>query len=316
MRSLLAALALLLAAGPALAGAPVRSQWVRTMTFQNGVAPLASYSGIEATFINSSAADSGKNFGAADTLHLSGAAWTGWRSGQNKLLIKCDISALPDSSSIVEAKAYLYQRANNTGANTDTVVAYRLFPPVTFGTGNGTASVSSATWTTRHQNDSPADVYTGGGWGAAGASAVGTTSAVKWWGTAGDSAVGASFTGGDTVDVKNAGVAAVDRSAEGVLGFTKTGAGAGTRSGWWTIDMTHQFDLWHTGANTNNGFIVEMHSNANNKSFPILGDNFPDKPYRIKVVIKYIDPEEIEASGGGSVVPGAGLTSRKPLGVN
>jgi hypothetical protein len=318
MRRLSALLALGVCVLAATAGAPVRSQYVQTMTFQDGVAPTAGYSGSEFTFINSSAADSGKNFGAADTLYLSGAGYTGpFRAGQNKILWKFDIGALPDSAVIVEAKLYLYQRANNTGANADTVVAYRIFPPWTEGTGTGTASVASATWTTRHANDSPADVYTGGAWSANGASGVSAAGAFgRWWGTSGDSSITSTFTGSDTVDVKNSslhsgGAPVFDRATEGVLGFAKTGVPAGSKSGWITIDLTHQVDLWHTGANTNNGGIVEMHSNTNNKVFPIFSDNYANLPYRPKLVVKYIDPEEIEdLAGSGGARRHTGRTRR------
>ena len=307
VRRLLACLVAVLLAAPVAVygGNGTQSQYVQTMTFQDGVAPTSGYAGSEFTFICSAAADSGKNFGAADTLYVSNGAYTGpFHAGFNKMLGKFDISALPDSAVIVRARIWLYQIGGATGTTSDTLQFSRIYPPWTEGTGAqaGTASVASATWTTRHANDSPADVFTGGAWFGNGATLIGSGSLGAFWISGSDSSVTPSMSGADTADVKISSLTADITAFPFGYTFAKTGAPATSKAGWVAVDCTRQVRLWHIGANTNNGFLVNLHNNVtSNKAFKYFSDNYANKSYRPKLVVEYVDPETLESSGTGSV---------------
>jgi len=268
-----------------------------TLTLQNGT---DSYTGCEDTFINSSAADSGKNYGAADTLFLSGAANAStWHPGINTVLMQWDVSDLPDSAIITRARLFLFQSLGATGSQTDSLVINRLPQYFDEGTGTGTASSSSATWHTRGISS----IKTGGSgnWHKAGAdSASAGTNARQW--VSQTNAVDATMTGSDTISVDNAAIAVANDYITDAVGLSlpKTGVGANNQRGWVAWEVTkyvrgansHTYDL---NANIVS-LLIRMHNNANNKLFSYISSEYATTAYRPKLVIEYFDPTTV-ASG-------------------
>jgi hypothetical protein len=293
-----------LSASPAFSGSGTQYSGLTTMTFQNGVAPTAGYTGCVDTYINSSAADSGLNHGSADSLRVSGASNAStFKTKQNKTLILFDISALPDSGVIASATLWVWQKLGATGTGyTDSLLVLRCLRSWTVGTGSnaGTAQAASVDWQDRGTG---ADK---GQWLGAGATSVSTAPTASGYGpstgligASSDSAVTASiFTGTDTLWTGANGGSGVGDYARDFIGATRLMTGAGAlKWGWILVDITAQVRRWHIGANRNDGLILATHNNANNKVFAFASSDFADKLYRPKLVVTYLDPTTI---GGGS----------------
>jgi len=304
MRRLCAALALTLALVGLTAGSGTQSQYVTSMTFQDGVYPTAGYAGCAATFISSAVADSNENRGACDSLNIGGSSAV---RGNMHPLIKFVITDLPDSAVIVRARLYLYTLypsasavSNDIGA--EAIKLHRLYNAWTEGTGTcaGTADATMARWWSR----------TGLRWVSAGA-LPGTLSnnETKYWGpsstTTPDSATLGSFFGGDTINVATRAGGAFTNDAVGASSAfspPKSGNNAAKRLGWLVFDVTADVRQWHIGAVQNNGWVAQMDASTNTLTISYASDNYAWVHRRPKLVVEYLDPEAIEsASGGGSV---------------
>lgn len=292
------ALALLSAAlsiSVATAGNGTRYSGITTMTFQNGVSPTAGYTGCEDTFLKE--ADPGRTWGNSSYIRCGG---DGAGGQEYTPLIKFDISALPDSAIILRARIWLYQSSALAAADAPQVHIYRSFYPWTEGAlSDSTSSTAVATWTTR---------VSGSNWSTAGAQAelAGNNSAT-WQASASDTAVvGTVMTGSDTLNWP-ASIGSWDRATDPIMKRTSRGGGAtNTRKGWFTIDITHQVELWHSGANDNNGLIFQ----ADEDGYAMTGvlwwrsSEFANVLYRPKLEVTYFDPTSESSGGGGRRVIG------------
>jgi hypothetical protein len=292
---------------------------ITSMTFQDGVAPTAGYTGCADTYIRPGAAsaDTGKNYGASDSLKLSAPSAT--TSLENRILISFDISALPDSAIITQAQLWLYQIApNSTVAANDSsaIAAYRIMDSWTEGTGtNGSPTApphATACWNRRKGQQGKA-------WNTAGAKAILNTHGglTQWWPGTGmtfrdSAAVTTSMVGADTLwnAIGNSGfwtgLPDVVSSA-GSRTLPKFGSTAARRLGWTIIDVTHQVDRWHIGANENNGFLLTLPAfSAQTTQFTYYSSNYSYKAARPKLVVYYFDPTSGSSGTGGRRVLGNG----------
>lgn len=306
-RALLAALAALGVAGAAWAG---QYSGITSMTFQNGVAPTSGYTGCADTYIRPGAAlaDTGKNYGASDSLKLSAPSAT--TSLENRILIKFDISALPDSAIITSAQLWLYQNAPAATVainDSSAITVYRVMDSWTEGTGtNGSPTAAphaSACWNRRKGQQ-------GAPWNVAGAKGILNTHGgfTQWWPGTGmtfrdSSAVPTSFAGADTVYNGLAGGTFFTGTPDVVSAATsrslpKFGSTAARRFGWTIIDVTHQVERWHIGANENNGFLLALPAfSAQTTQFTYYSSNSTKvlnassgPVYRPKLVVQFFDP--------------------------
>lgn len=297
MRRLL--ILLLAAAGfasPVVAGLPT---WPAGLTVYRLKQGANGYTGWSDTFINSSAGDSGKNFGGDDTLFVSPGAWTGtWHPGRSKILHKADLSQiLPDNFVIALAREYWYEAQGGSGtATSDTAGVHRVFFPWAEGAGTGTASSSAATWTTATDSTQ---------WTSPGCSSVNSNN-YGWSWTSIDSTVGSAFSGADTADVN---AAVNDMQAQPLALFRpKNSATEPGRRGWVTFDWTHQAQLWQLGANTNNGVVIQSHNSNNNKQWGLISSEHPDTTYRPYLMIYgfAVTQDTVTVTLGGDVPLGLG----------
>ena len=297
-RALIAALALLTLVWGGSASATEYSG-VSTMTFKNGVSPTVDYAGCEDTFITAATADSAKNFGSGDSLKVSGGAWTGNQPGIHKMLLRFDISALADSGLVSRSLLAIYQCLGYTGSFTDSVFVYRAGHPWVEGTGaaGGTTSTTSCRW--RNYGSVTQQ------WGTAGASlhvlrniSVGASS-----GATVDSSVAAARLAG--ADFLTTGAGSFDAPATPeALNLLYTGI-ASTRKGWLIFDITRLMRLWQIGQIDNEGVIVEIHNNANNKLFAFYSSEKDDVLYRPELINIWYDPTSGSGSGGRRTIGNA-----------
>lgn len=292
---------------------------ITSMAFQNGVAPTAGYSGCADTYIRpgTASADTGKNYGASDSLKLSAPSAT--TSGENRILISFDISALPDSAIITQAQLWLYQIAPNATVainDSSAIAAYRIMDQWTEGTGTNASPTApahaTACWNRRKGQQGPK-------WNTAGGKAIlnvhgGVT---QWWPGTGltvrdSSATPANFVGADTLwNVTSLpifwsgypDVVSIPTSRT----LPKVGSTAARRFGWTIIDVTHQVDRWHIGANENNGFLLTLPAfSAQTTQFTYYSSNYSYKAARPKLVVYYFDPTSGTSGTGGRRVLGNG----------
>lgn len=286
----------------ALAGTGTPYSGVTTMTFQNLVAPTSAYTGCEATYITTgiALADTGKNYGASTTLNLGSPMAT---NGEARILLKFDISALPDSAVIVRARVYLYQTGPLSNQASEPVIWRRSFNPWTEGTQNGVAEAPSADWNNR----------TGAAWNSAGAQVSGTGNTGRFWGPGATSTpdsvtLSGSFFGSDSAN-SSTNLSTFDTPFEAFAeGTWKNGTLDARRLGWVTYDWTHQVWLWHIGANDNNGAIGDISLALNVSTFTFQSDDGAWVHRNPKLIVEYIDPTVITgsstASGSNRVVGG------------
>jgi hypothetical protein len=298
---LIAALLALTIAAPAAAGVPVWPGGLTEYVFVNDVSPSPAFHGIEATFINSSAADSAKNFGACDTLFWSSSSYTGpYRAGRNTILLYCDWQSwVPPNFVAVQAYWEIFQLEGGTGVLSDSASVHLLFPSFEEGDECGVASTDAATWHTRRRTKITRDGNeTNARWATPGAEAVNTGSALASYWSDNDSTVARTWIGSDSTDAKSS-ANSYDRSNVPYARlFPKTGAAATNRRGWLGIPYTHPFNLVQSGARTNNGAALRI-SNLGNKRWLIADDDFPDALYRITFrVAGYVIGDAV--AGGGS----------------
>lgn len=285
----LALLAAALALGVSEAGNGTRYSGITTMTFQQGVSPTSGYAGCEDTFLKE--ADSGRDFGGNSYLRCGGDG----AGGQSQTpLVKFDISALPDSAIILRARLWFYQTSAVAGGDAPQMHVYRLFYPWTEGAGDSASSTSVATWTTR---------VSGSNWSTAGAKAeLAINTSASWQASASDTAtVTTVLVGSDTLNHVSA-IGAFDRPTDPITKRSARGAAAtNSRKGWFSIDITHQVELWHVGANTNNGVAIV----ADEDVYAVTGvlywcsSEFGYKLKRPKLEITYFDPTA-GSSGSGT----------------
>jgi len=298
-----------------------RYSGVTSMTFQNGVAPTSGYTGCADTYIRpgTASADTGKNYGASDSLKLSAPSAT--TSGENRILISFDISALPDSAIITSAQLWLYQNApaaTVTVNDSSAITVYRVMDQWTEGTGtNGSPTAAphaTACWNRRKgQQGKP--------WNVAGAKGILNTNGgfTQWWPGTGmtfrdSSATPSTFVGADTVYNSVSAGAFFTGSPDVVSSATsrtlpKFGSTAARRFGWTIIDVTHQVERWHIGANENNGFLLTLPAfSAQTTQFTYYSSNYTGYILRRpKLVVYYFDPTSGTSSGGRRVIgSGAG----------
>lgn len=286
----LALLAAALALGVADAGNPTRYSGVTTMTFQNGVAPTVGYAGCEDTFLKE--ADIGRNWGNSNYIRCGG---DGIGGQEYTPLIKFDISALPDSAVIIQARLWFYQASTVAIADSPELAVYRSYYPWTEGSGSDSASTTSAaTWTTR---------VSGSNWTLSGAQSESATNASATWQASGSdtATVGTVFVGSDTLNHVSV-IGLADRPKDAIhTRLPRASAATLSRKGWFSMDVTHQVELWHNGANTNNGFIIQ----ADETGFAVTGvlwwysSEWSYKLRRPKLEITYFDPTA-GSSGSGT----------------
>lgn len=262
-----------------LAGQGVQYSGISSMTFQNGVAPTAGYSGCTDTFLKST--DTGRDFGGNAYLRASGSG----AAAAHHPLIKFDISALPDSAVIVRARLWFYQTSQVLSASSPILSVFRSFYPWTAGTGDSASSTAVSTWTTR---------VSGSNWATAGATKQLTNPTGGSWQSAltDTSTITAAYNGADSLDFSGSiGANDIPTDASAVR-TPKASSNALSRVGWFSIDVTHQVMLWHTGANTNNGFVIW----PDKDDFLATGvlywcsSNYGYKLRRPKLEVTYFDP--------------------------
>lgn len=283
----------------AWAGLGVEYSGVKQIVIQQG---LNGYNRVADTHIHSGAATT--NYGAADTLKISSSSWTGYQSGQHKILIKFDVpAALHDSAVVVQAYLGLYQCSGYSGGTAlDTVQVMRIGAPWNEGTGGNAGAVQSgnACWTNR---------YTGPiAWLTAGASNVTTNNTaptytsiyyVNQWaswteGAGGDSlAVGYTATGTDSMWNGISGYVYFDVARDPISQTTlKVGAGALNRQGWVFWNVGDQVRRWQIGANEDDGFLLQFHTQTANRLFAFYSSNYGTTSWQVAhrpmLIIRYI----------------------------
>lgn len=291
---------------PSVAGLGTEFSGVQQMVLQYG---LNGFTGVEDATINSGAATT--NFGGGALLKVSGPAWSGTNSGQNRYLIKFDVqAALPDSAVLVDATFQAYQANGGTAANIDTVECRRVMVPWDEGTGNDAGAVQSGKvcWTNRAAGPVA--------WTAAGCSSIGSVSlAAGQWGSyslslaSGDSAViGTAFCGTDSIyhgDVTRGSNFEQDLARDAISStVTKGGVGEKNRQGWVTWDWTPTVRLWQIGAVENNGMLLSIHNPSGNRmtsfhssqSTKVLNAT-SGYCYRPRLILRYIIVSGYSASG-------------------
>jgi hypothetical protein len=306
MRRLLTLLLLSAAlAGPAFGGAGTQSQYVTTMTFQNGVAPTSGYTGCASTYIASRTVGAGPgNYGGCDTLNISSPAGT---YGTQSSLLRFDISALPDSAVIIRARLWMYQINPSTNvASTWPGEGLALFRMTSaWGEGPGACGGEQNGYV---DNDSAAVSFgasNGALWLSNGTSPASGQLGRFWVPMSGanmDSAtLGTEFAGSDTLTGRPlTGVSGIDHPAD-AESFTvwRAGTFAARRLGWVVLDVTRASRLWQSGAVNNNGVIVKADPNATaTATIAFASDEYAWVHRRPKLVIDYLDPETLEGSGG------------------
>lgn len=280
----------LLSASIAHGGNGTRYSGITTMTFQNGVSPTSGYTGCEDTFLKE--ADPGRTWGNSSYIRCGG---DGAGGQEYTPLLKFDISALPDSAIILRARIWVYQSSAVAGADIPSIHVYRSFYPWTEGAlSDSTSSTAVATWTTR---------VSGSNWSTAGAQAeMANNNSASWQASGNDtSATGTVMTGSDTLNWA-ASIGSFDRPFDPILKRMSRGAAStNSRKGWVTFDVTHQVELWHVGANTNNGLIFQ----ADEDAYAMTGvlwwrsSEFANVLYRPKLEVTYFDPTA-GSSGAGT----------------
>lgn len=294
---------------------------ITSMTFQDGVAPTSGYTGCADTYIRAGAAsaDTGKNYGASDSLKLAGPSAA---SGEMRILISFDISALPDSAIITKAQLMLYQGAPNATLalnDSTTMNAYRVLNPWTEGTGTDGSPTgaphATACWNRRKGQQ-------GAKWGTAGCKATMSSNGgvMQWW-------PGTGFTARDSASSNTlSNYIGADTLYNGTVGFfgsslvdvpsyltaktgVKFGSTAARRFGYTILDVTHQVHLWHIGANENNGFVLTMppYCTTTNQ-FGFVSSNATGFGIyrRPRLVVYYFDPTSGSSGSGGRRVIGNG----------
>lgn len=300
MRRLLIFLTLALALGAFTAGTGTVPTGLTTMTFQPGVAPTSDYTGCAATYIASRAgAGNGANRGGCDTLNVSSSAGT---YGQQTVLIKFDISDLPDDAVINRARLWLYQ-INPAGSSVppsefSNLKFYRCNIPWTEGAGtcagvqNGKADWDSA----------------GGGlaWYTAGTatsqSIPRTYEWISWGGTNVDSTtVVTTATGADTTTgyPTNSVAQVTDHPANAItVAPWRSGNTAAKRLGWVVADITPQVVRWHQGRNNNYGVVIKDEGQTATATIAFASDDYAWKLRRPKLVVDYVVASTAAAASG------------------
>lgn len=300
----------------AWAGLGVEYSGVKQIVIQQG---LNGYNRVADTHIHSGAATT--NYGAADTLKISSSSWTGYQSGQHKILIKFDVpAALHDSAVVVQAYLGLYQCAGYAvGTALDTVRVLRVGEPWNEGTGGNAGAVQSgnACWNNR---------YTGPtAWLTAGASNTSTNNPTngattyfthfymnQWMsstqGAGGDSlAVGYTATGTDTMWNGIGSFIQFDVARDPIAQSTlKVGTPAGNnRQGWVFWNVGDQVRRWQIGANEDDGFLLQFHNQTANRLFAFYSSNYGTTSWQVAhrpmLIIRYILVSGTGSESGTSV---------------
>ncbi len=244
--------------------------FVSHMVFQNGVSPTSDYAGFSDTYIRpgTASADTGKNYGASDSLKLSGPSAT--TVGENRILWRCELTGIPDTAQVGRAILWLYQCAPNSNLavamnDSSAMVVHRLFNPWTEGVGTNASPTApphaSACWN-RRKGQQGAKWWLAGGMGRTNGAAI-----IPQWRsgfvTGGDSTVGVTgygYWGCDSI-YNGASVTGYNVDVPSIAlhrATPKAGTQGARRLGWVGIDVTHQVDLWVRGANENNGCIIAL----------------------------------------------------------
>ena len=301
MRSVLIAFFALCLAVSAFAAPEVKNSGVTTGTFQDGRQPASDSEFFRDTYIASAVADTGKNFGAADSMRVSGSAYSStWKGGVNHILIDFDFAAaLTDSAEIRRCRLCLYMLKSGTGTNTDTLEVTRVFNAWNEGTGtaNGSAQATNADWNNR----------TALAWNLPGASqAYNVARTFTWVASADSNTITPTFVGADSIS-NTAQTIISDNIGIGELFIAKTGAAAATQMGWMCVDLTRDARNVHSGAYgpAFQGWLIRTHNNQNNKQVTFASSENGYKARRPYMVIDYVDlTEGIGGSGGIHMGPG------------
>lgn len=257
---------LLLLPGLAIAGSlPYEFSGVQQMTFRNGVSPDASYSGMLLQQINQKA----KTTSYATWTYAALGDTVG--SARKRVLWKCDLSALPDSAVITEAKLRLLL-GYSTVSSQFRIQGYRILMPWTSSaTWNTRGTATDSTWTVTNAAAAAAN------WGLADsmgtAPARGTVTLVqglddKWPATGEEANFGGREGGGyytaagvdsvyHTVGVGLAAAASWARTAWPLFDVgVKTHASQLNDTCWVEIDVTDAVRKWHTKLWANHGLLL------------------------------------------------------------
>ena len=281
----------------AWAGLGVEYSGVKQIVIQQG---LNGYNRVADATIRSGAATT--NYGAADTLKLSGSAWSGYESGQHRFLLKFDVpAALHDSAVVVQAYVGLYQCLGNSGTQVDSVEVLRVGAPWNEGTGGNAGAVQSGNvcWTNRYTG--PTAWLTAG---ASNGSDYGSPQqfSAQWTSWSVGSASGDSA-------VINPGMCGTDTLFNGVGSFVhfdvardilaisgvKNGYGQNNRQGWVFWDVSSQVRRWQIGSNEDDGFLFRFHNQTANRLVGFYSSNNTRQLnatsgycYRPVLIIRYI----------------------------
>jgi len=248
---------------------------VETYTFQNGYYPDANYTGIELATIYecTSATDYSKyNYGdSIPTLGFDSALGNAdieadavFTDDIARTLFKVDISSLPDSFIITEAKVkFRAQYTSSAALGTIVVGLHRVSKPWTEGTANGahqdfscsydTAAVDVA-WLTPGLNDVTHSVY-----------------GISRWNKS-DNDPDAIF-GTDSVYAPGG---EIDRTNNSIISYSiaRLGAAGAFRS--FEFDITEFARNWHGGKWENDGFIMISSEEANDSGYYVSFFNDED----------------------------------------
>lgn len=268
---------------------------VESMIFQNGVFPTPDYAGIVLVGISSDSTGitKGNMSWPGDSLVYVGDV--GDLGGQDRLLFRVDLSALPDSAVIVDATLYILKTASTvTTAEYPSVGVHRLFRPFD----------ADASWLKRKL--SPADTL----WSPAGA--ISGSSRAQWTNLYGEASyvVGAPrieinstapnlptyatfkiACGSDSVwdgYTQNPSYQRDALLAADVSSVARWMVGQGIVVCWVPLDITHLVTMWHQGFWANYGAIVS-YDTANSSMYDVeFHGNLPAGKLTPWVVVHYL----------------------------
>jgi hypothetical protein len=249
---------------PVLAAQNTYFSGVETYMFQNGLYPDPAYDGIELATI--SASNPNYNFGdsigtySSDTYDAVLGAIDIDEGGfgtlaKARILLKCDISALPDSFIILEAKLRLCIDYMEMGSSDSTEIAlYRVLPSWTEGSSSGATELGAVCWNYRSYNTVS--------WVAAGCDGTYYTSfRVSRWNyfVNSDDYDAMVPAGTDTITTTTD----IDRNYDPIIKYTIYRRGTKVRNRFIEFDVTEAVRNWHGGQWENNGLIMIMSDEGN-----------------------------------------------------
>lgn len=316
-RLALAFLALLGLAGEAQAGLGSPPAGIDTTVFQNGVSPTTGFAGIYDTFLSSAAADSGKNYGASDSLVLAGTAAADGK-GSRIILLRLDPGTYLTGKTIHSVEVFFYQTGEGSFGSDPGGFAttYAVARSWVEGTKRGANQVGAADWR---------DAGLTRWYSAAGPTALPDISQADFsaWRSknlaASDTSVSApAWTGTDSLDVSKWGALSFDRFGYSVADWNPKPGMTWSPTppiqeirGWVGFQIQPLGWKWIVGSNANRGLAILYGELTNNcdaswtDAYRFYSSNYAQKAYRPKVVVSWSDPSSSSAAtdqlgiGGG-----------------